>query len=129
MVTLEHIADNPISLAEAVVDPFKRLGRAFTRKIESMTKDAEKKLDQTGEASVMHIKEGATPPAEAPAPPPVAAPQGGLLAGGGIAVAALGSSLTFITKTMSGLGPGGVLRGLLVAILAVMIPSLIIQSW
>ena len=114
--TIVHIQDNAISFAEAVFEPFKRLGQAMTRKIESLTQAAEKKLDTTGGEAVTQLKEGASPGA------------GGMLAGGGIAVAALGSSLAFITKIFSEIKPLGVAQGLLAAILAVLIPGSIVAA-
>jgi hypothetical protein len=53
---------------------------------------------------------------------------GGVLAGGGIAVAALGSSLAFITKTLAGLSTMAVLSGILGALAAVIVPTIII-AW
>jgi len=119
--TVVHIADNPISLGEAMMEPFKRLGKAVTQKVESITQAAEKKLELSGGEAVTQIQ------STAPAP---AAPQasGNMLAGGGIAIAAVGSSLAFITKIFSELQPAGVVKGLAVAVLAVLIPSSII-AW
>ena len=112
--TVVHIQDNAISFSEAIFEPFKRLGNAITRKIESLTQAAEKKLEATGGNAVTQIQ-GNT-----------AAPAGGMLAGGGIAVAALGSSLAFITKIFSELQFLGVLQGILIALLAVLIPGSIV---
>ncbi len=119
--TVVHITDNPISLGEAMLEPFKRLGSAVTRKVESITKAAEKKLDETGSKAVEQIQQ--TPTAAAPAQP-----GGGMLAGGGIAIAAMGSSLAFITKIFSELQFAGIMKGLGGAVLAVLIPSTII-AW
>lgn len=114
--TVVHIQDNPISFAEAVFEPFKRLGQAVTRKIESLTQAAEKKLEATGGEAVTQLREGGN------------SGTGGMLAGGGIAVAALGSSLAYITKIFAELSIFGVLQGLLAAILAVLIPGSIIAG-
>ncbi len=118
--TILHIVDNPISLNEAMAAPFIRLGQSFTRKVEAMTQAAEKKLDQSGE-----FLESPPPP---PPPPPAPGGNGQMLAGGGIAIAALGSSLAFMTKTFAGLTLPQILGGLLVAILAFLIPSAIIAA-
>ena len=56
------------------------------------------------------------------------APSGNMLAGGGIAIAALGSSFAFITKIFAELQPVGLLKGLAAAVLAVLIPSSIV-AW
>nr|MDA3873103.1 hypothetical protein [Kiritimatiellia bacterium] len=46
--TVVHIADNPISLGEAMMEPFIRLGKAISSKVEAITQSAEKKLEQSG---------------------------------------------------------------------------------
>ena len=51
-----------------------------------------------------------------------------MLAGGSIAVAALGSSFAFVTKTLAGVGKGHILTVIVVALLVVAIPTLII-AW
>jgi hypothetical protein len=117
--TIVHIAENPISLTEAMAAPFLRIGSALTRKVEGITQTAEKNLDQSAEQVIA---------APAPAAAPANAPPGQLLAGGGIAIAALGSSLAFMTKTFAGLTLLQILGGLLVAALAVLIPSAVI-AW
>jgi hypothetical protein len=119
--TVVHIADNPISMLEAMVEPFIRLGKAVTQKVESITQSAEKKLEQSGAEVVSQL------PA-APAQPAAQSSNGNMLAGGGIAIAALGSSFAFITKIFSDIQPMGVVKGLSIAILAVLIPSSII-AW
>lgn len=124
--TVTHICDNPVSLTEAMSAPFVRLGQLFSRKVESITQAAEKKLDQSTEALDL-----STPTPPPPTPPPASAgpaASGQMLAGGGIALAALGSSLAFMTKTFSGLSLGQILGGLAVAVLAVMVPSAIVAA-
>ncbi len=118
------IIDNPISLREAVAAPFKRLGGAVMGKIESIGASAEKKLDKAGAEAVSEVR---TAPDEKGAKPQAASGQlGGVLAGGGIAVAALGSSLAFITKTLAGLNGWQIAAGLGGAIAAVLLPTLVI---
>ncbi len=124
-----QIVENPISLLEAIAAPFKRLGHAVTAKLEEMTNEAQKKLEQKGAQVVTSVKNGepAAPPPE-PEKPQAAQPAGGLLAGGGIAIAALGSSVAFITKTIADLGWVVMLAGVLGALLAVMLPAVIV-AW
>ncbi|MCC5847053.1 MAG: hypothetical protein JJU29_03085 [Verrucomicrobia bacterium] len=119
--TILHIVENPISLNEAMAAPFVRLGQSFTRKVEAITQAAEKRLDQSGELLE-------APPPPPPPPPPTPGANGQMLAGGGIAIAALGSSLAFMTKTFAGLTLPQILGGLLVAVLAFLIPSAIIAA-
>jgi len=112
-----QIIENPISLSEALISPFRRLGRTLTGKIESLTSTAEKKLD----AAVSTVVE------------PLAGGKGnrsllagGLLMGGGVALAALGSAVAYIAKTLSGVPAWKILVGIAGAILAVALPASII---
>ena len=109
-----YIIENPISIGEAIVSPFTRLGRLLTGKIESLTAAAEKKLDTTISAT----------------PPPAKASggmlAGGLLIGGGVAIAALGSALAYITKTLSGMDSWKIFIGIGAVVLAVMLPTAIV---
>lgn len=120
-----QIIDNPVSLGEAIVSPFKRLGALLTGKIEALTSKAEKTLDAEAGAIIER-------PAEAkPAPPPENAKSGGLLAGGllmggSVAVAALSSAAAYITKTLSGVGMGQIMFGIGAAVMVVMLPTSII---
>ncbi|MDY7010672.1 MAG: hypothetical protein SVV80_07960 [Planctomycetota bacterium] len=113
-----EIIENPISLNEALVSPFKRLGRALTGKIEAMTTSAEKKLDTI------------TTQEKAPSAPSAGTNRGllagGLLMGGGVAVAALGSAFAYISKTLAGIEPWKIFLGIGIAILAVMLPTIIV---
>jgi len=124
-----HLVDRPVSLREAMTEPFVRLGRAITSRIELMSQNAEKQLDQAGGDSIGLVHEGV---ASAPTPqaPPAAAsgpsPMGGMLAGGGIALAALGGSIAFILKTLATLRWHQILIGLGGALMAVLVPTVII---
>jgi len=113
-----QIIENPISITEALVSPFKRLGRLLTGKIEAVTTQAEKKLQTT-------VVRGQAP-AAAPGRPGGGLLAGGLLMGGGIAVAALGTAAAFITKTLAGLQWYTIVIGLGCAILAVVLPTSIV---
>jgi len=130
-----QLIDNPISLREAMVEPFRRLGRAVAGKIESITGSAEKQLDQTGAQVVTDVQTTTAPAPGSPAsgapaaPAPIAptgAGMGGVLAGGGIAVAALGSSLAYITKTLAALAWWKIAAGVGGAIAAVILPTIIV---
>jgi hypothetical protein len=91
-----HIIENPISIGEAIYAPFKRVGKLLTGKIEALTADAEKALDTT-------VTTGAAAPA-APQPQTKGGSTGSLLMGGGVAIAALGSSFAYIAKGFGGEG-------------------------
>lgn len=131
-----QIVENPISLKEAMWAPFKILGATITGRIEKITEQAQEKLKATGAGAVDWLGQpptsaeapgGATPPPVAPVPTASPAPsKAGLLAGGGIAIAALGSSLAFITKTLSSLDLKTILGGLLAALLSILVPISIV---
>src|SRR5690606_14034205 len=68
--------DNPISMREAIVQPFIRLGRVIGGKIESIAATAEKKLDQVGGDAVTSVQTAAEQAPDQPAlPQPPATPQ------------------------------------------------------
>jgi len=119
-----QILDNPISIAEAFVSPFRRIGKTLTGKIEAMTAVAEKKLDATAAAAVEQVQATAAAPSATPASRGLLA--GGLLMGGGVAVAALGSAAAYIGKTLAGVAWYKIVLGLLAAALAVVLPSSIV---
>jgi hypothetical protein len=144
-----QVIENPISLREAFVAPFQRLGRMLTGRIETWTASAEKRLDSAAGDAVTAVQGSvdrsadsmsnrtATAPVPAPVPAAAAGPppvqrEGrsvpGMLAGGGIAVAAMGSSLAFITKTLAGVKLHQILIVILAALLAVTVPTLLV-AW
>ncbi len=114
------IIPNPISLGEALISPFQRLGRLLSGKIESLTASAEKKLDATATKALEQSK--------APAPAGRGMMAGGLLMGGGVAIAAVGSALTYIGKTITPQNYGTVLAVIAAAILAVIVPTVIVAT-
>ena len=119
------IVENPVSLGEAVMAPFQRLGRVVTGKIESITGAAEEKLDAAGSEAVSGVQAAFAkkPPASQVQSVPSGQAIGGLLAGGGIALAALGSSAAFVVKTFAGLTWQSTLAGVLAAVAAVAVPA------
>lgn len=70
------IVENPISVTEAMLDPFIRISRAFFSRLEEFSSKAEERLFHKEEKAKDKKKK--------------AMPSGGVLAGGGLAVAALG---------------------------------------
>lgn len=96
-----EIIDNPVSVPEAIVSPFKRLGRMLSGKIEAITASGQKQFDAKTSAVVNQA--GGTP-APAPQPQPTTNKgllAGGLLMGGGVAIAALGSAMAYIGNTLA----------------------------
>ncbi|MDP7162831.1 MAG: hypothetical protein QF577_04435 [Phycisphaerae bacterium] len=110
-----QVIENPISVREAMLSPFVRLGKLITGKIESLTTRAEKKLDAQAAATIK----------QAPAQKG-GMPSGGMLMGIGVATAALGSALAYITKTFSETNVWAIVAGIAAAILAVLLPTSIV---
>ena len=117
-----HIVENPISLREAMVAPFVRLGRLLTGKIESITTEAEKKLDAKATATMSQV----SAPAAGPGKSPMAT--GGMLLGAGVAVAALGSALAYTTEKLTKLHWWEICIGVGGAVFAVLLPTIIV-AW
>ncbi|HUU58905.1 MAG TPA: hypothetical protein VMZ50_05130, partial [Phycisphaerae bacterium] len=107
--TVVGLIENPISVREAMVSPFLRLGRLLTGKIESIATQAEKRLDATATGAMSQAAPGPG------APPPSRMATGGMLMGAGVAVAALGSALAYITKTLAETRWWAILIGVLAA--------------
>jgi len=105
------IVENPISVGEAVIDPFIRINKAFFTKLEEFSSKAEEQLfNKAAQGKDTKKKDGAS---------------GSFLAGGGVAIAALGSSFAFITKTLAGLTLNTVIWALLVVAGLIAIPAAI----
>ena len=121
------IIENPISFREALLSPFQRLARALVGKIESITTDTTRKLDAQASSTVDRFAAQQQAGQPAPTlPAATAASRAGLLMGAGVAAAALGSALAYITKTLASIHPLKVVLALLTAALAVMLPISII---
>ena len=118
-----QIVENPISFSEAMVAPFKRMGRLVSGKFEQMTGSAEKQLDTATQQTMTQVQTAGQQPQAAAQNRGLMA--GGLLAGGGLAFAALGSAVAYITKTLAGLSIWAIIGGLGGAVLAVLLPTAI----
>ena len=119
------IIENPISFGEALLSPFRRIGRLMTGKLESLTTAAEKKLD--AKTTIVMDKVAAKPSQ----PQPVQKAGGGVhtagaVMGAGVAIAALGSAVAYITKTLASVSPLTIVAGIFGAILIVMLPMSIV---
>ena len=136
-----QIVENPICFREALVAPFTRLGGALSERLEKMQEQAEKKIETAGLGAADKLEQAAVAPeggaetpvatetaAAAPTPAPATGGAGGWLAGGGIAVAALGSSGAFVIKTLAGMSVWTILGGVSSIALAVLLPILLV-AW
>jgi len=123
-----HIVHNPISFREALVSPFMRMGHAITGKLEQMQSAAEDRIEKFGVGAVTRVEKATAAPAAEVAPAPVAPSTGGLLAGGGIALAALGSSGAFVLKTLAGMKAWTILGVLFGLSQAILLPILLV-AW
>lgn len=119
-----QIIENPISICEAMISPFQRMGKLLTGKIEAITTSAEKKLDSATTGALAGIQKGPEPTPGAPQGKGLLA--GGLLMGGGVAVAALGSAVAYITNTFRGVETYKIILGVFLAIVAVITPASLI---
>lgn len=122
-----RMIENPVSINEAITAPFRRVGGLISQKIDRMTGAAEADLD----AATQQVFEGAPAPTPTTSPTPSptqsarALQTGGVLAGGGVAIAAMGSSLAYISKIVVQF-PIAMAVGLAGAILAVLVPSTVL---
>ena len=116
-----HIIDNPVSISEAIMQPFTRIAKFISGKIENWSSSADKNFEkQVGD--VLSDKPVQTKVAAAPAQSSF----GSTLMGGSVAFAALGSSLAFITKQLSELQIHKIILGLAIIIALIMIPTAIV---
>jgi hypothetical protein len=124
-----YVIENPISLGEAMVAPFVRVGKMLSGKIESIASKAETTFDAKANAAMTKVSEQ---PVAAPAAPPVAPNQSmasaGMLAGLGVAFAAVGSALAYITSKLSEVKWWQILIVVAGAVLAVLLPTVIV-AW
>ncbi|MBQ8570780.1 MAG: hypothetical protein IJ444_04640 [Kiritimatiellae bacterium] len=113
---ITKIIEAPISLHEAMLAPFKKVGEFLIGKIEGKSANAEKALISTVDATTKN------PPANnqngnSPA---------NMMMGLSLSVAALGSSLAFITKSLGNMDIWTILQGLGIAFLAVLVPIVLV---
>jgi hypothetical protein len=120
------IIENPISLGEALSRPFKNLFRLINTKIEELKSVAESKIGtvlKPEELATQQQQTGQTPATTATAGKTQGL--GNLFMGGSIAVAALGSAIAFITKTLSEVKWTTLVFTILGAFCAVLFPTFI----
>ncbi len=114
------IIENPISFWEALLSPFKRIGKLLSGKIEAWTTAAGTKLETTTSSAFTQV--GQPLPSTPTAPAPAGSGATGMLMGAGVATAALGSATAYIAKTLAETSWLAILTGVLGAVLLVLIP-------
>jgi len=120
------ILEQPISLREALVAPFVRVGRFLVGKIESLSATAQKQLEAgVAQAATPLV---APPPAAAPAPAVgmTAGQRAGMFVGISVALAAVSSAFAFVVKTLTGVQLYQIGLGVLGAALIVLVPVSIV---
>lgn len=118
---IKEIIINPISITEAIVSPFRRIGAMVTGKIEAITQEAQSQLDSFASGNV-----GAFAANQSEAPANKAGITGGLLLGGSVAFAAVGSAVAYITNTLTQLKWWQFLAGIGGAVALVILPATIL---
>ena len=103
------LVNNPISLWEAMMAPFEKIGNALRGKVEALSAEQEGAL--VARATEKPKKEGVS---------------GSTLAGGGVALAAVSSSLAFVLKTLASISPLKFLFGLFVLLFLCLGPAALV---
>jgi len=125
-----QVIRQPVSLWEAMTMPFLRIGAFISSKVEGFAASGDKAFQEQldkGYASTAGIAATAVsappPVATAPEPPGQSAGIAGLVAAGGIAFAAVGSSLAFIVSQAKSLTLVDVISAAIIIAATVMLPA------
>jgi hypothetical protein len=118
----------PVSVGEAVLQPFRRIVSFFSNRIEDWSSSADKALEQhlAQTTTLPAALPGAGPPAAAPAAAAAPAPSAGLsglLMGGGVAFASIGAAFAFTLNQLREVRPIYIAIGILAACLLVALPA------
>ena len=118
------MVDNPISLGEAIKSPFVKAKKLLSEKVEAFVGTRAGALEKTTTeiATKMEKGESLQQPAQVPsagAAPPSSSGMRDLVLAGGIAFAAVGSSLVYLIKTLSQIDPLNAALALLALLLVV----------
>jgi hypothetical protein len=109
------LVKNPVSLQEALLAPFERIGNYISGKLEKWTAKLETNLDK----QVAEVSKAT--------PPPPAAGMNPIL-GGTVAFAAASSAFAFVTSQLSELGGPKILIALVVVAMLVAIPTIALAA-
>ncbi len=119
---ITQIIENPISLIEAVIAPFAKVGKMIMGKIEGLSTSAEDAIMKSADKITTAPIAGAPPAAAAPASP---ASPATLLMSISISIAALGSGFAVLSKSFSEMSIKGRIYSALVAVLVILGPIIL----
>ncbi len=134
---ITHVVSQPVSLWEAMTQPFLRIGHFVRSRVEEFAEQGEKKFDQglssfwqqttsAGTGAAAEGGEGGLAGDGTPAvsPPTVSKPAfGGMVAAGGVAFAAISSSVAFVVTQLKSVTPVELIQGGVAVVIIVMVPS------
>ncbi|MCB9713975.1 MAG: hypothetical protein H6712_08985 [Myxococcales bacterium] len=145
-VRVVAVVENPISLGEAIAAPFRRMSNLLTSAVDRLSTRSEKQLETTLSKATGSVEDGVlkgmkrpaepppkpedppppAPPEAAPAPPSLAGRTRDVLLTGGVTIAAIGSSLAFITRTLADLQLTRTLTAIAIGLLVVLVPVVLV---
>ena len=121
-----QVVRQPVSLWEAMTMPFQRIGSFISSKAESFANSGDKAFEERLAKGYSHASTVTTTAVTAPPPAPPPAQNSntaGLIAAGGIAFAAVGSSAAFIVSQAKALTLVDVITAAIVIAAIVMLPA------
>ncbi len=131
--TVVQLLRNPISLMEATVAPFKTFGQVISDQFQKLTATRQKALQTSVDEGFNQFgKQVPQAPTQVQAQAVASqagAGMGGILAGGGVAVAALSSSFAFITSTLAKINTSQAIYGAVLLLTLVVVPSVILAAF
>ena len=126
-----QIIENPISFSEALTMPFRRIGQLIMGQVERFSGSSQKMIEDKVASQAVAVTTTVQAAAQ-PSPVPAAAPAGhntrDLLMGGSVAIAALGSSFAYVTKSLKDVNGILILQVFSVVLLLILLPT-IIHAW
>ncbi len=119
-----QVATNPISLREAIWAPFKKIGELISAQMEKISAARQQAMEKGISDSLSNVDKRTAPTtATQPAAP---TNMGAMLAGGGVAIAALSSSMAYVARTLQNINDLFILYTIAIVLLLLITPSLII---
>lgn len=123
-----QVVDNPISLAESAWAPFKKIGEIVTTQIQKLTAARQAEFEKSVSANLTNMDRSLheKTAAHAAAPAPSGGNIGGLMAGGGVAIAAISSSIAYLAQTLSKIHDIYILYTIMVIAFFIIGPSMLL---